>query len=434
MLDLSKLSADITHSHQAMPLVVASDIDGTLTIDSMLHSSVVNATEVLRALGIGLILVTGRAAGYAYTLFEALGAQAVIAENGGILYLKENPGQPLFLRSDHWVPAAEQSKSAPTPQQIGQALFEELQRRGVLPAHARPTYDNLFRVTDFTFELEGIDSATLAQVKETLAQGLVLAKDIHDSINMPVTASFVYSSIHAHIMPLQQNKGTALKALARLLNIQTTQILTIGDSLNDEALFDAGTFPVSVGVANLRKYFSMLHHMPRYLTANPEGHGFIEMVRTLVETKSALAQKRQTESLAAPFQHFHPIIFIDGLCVLCNSFADFILTHDKTRNLKLAALQGNTARRLLGQATHSGPPQSLILYEGGSVLLRSAAILKILHHLGTPYRQIGALLQLIPAPLRDICYTAVARSRYGLFGKRQACRLPKPEERGQFLD
>ena len=40
---------------------------------------------------------------------------------------------------------------------------------------------------------------------------------------------------------------------------------------------------------------------------------------------------------------------------------------------------------------------------------------------------------LLPAFLRDPLYRFVARHRYRWFGKRETCRLPSAEERGQFL-
>jgi predicted DCC family thiol-disulfide oxidoreductase YuxK len=44
-----------------------------------------------------------------------------------------------------------------------------------------------------------------------------------------------------------------------------------------------------------------------------------------------------------------------------------------------------------------------------------------------------AVLLWVPAPLRDGVYRVIARFRYKLFGKKDACRLPTPEERERFL-
>jgi predicted DCC family thiol-disulfide oxidoreductase YuxK len=40
----------------------------------------------------------------------------------------------------------------------------------------------------------------------------------------------------------------------------------------------------------------------------------------------------------------------------------------------------------------------------------------------------------VPRVLADWVYDRVASVRYRLFGKREACRVPAPEERARFLD
>ena len=43
-------------------------------------------------------------------------------------------------------------------------------------------------------------------------------------------------------------------------------------------------------------------------------------------------------------------------------------------------------------------------------------------------------LRLVPRPLADLGYRLFARVRYRLFGRRDACRVPAPEERARFLE
>ncbi len=49
-----------------------------------------------------------------------------------------------------------------------------------------------------------------------------------------------------------------------------------------------------------------------------------------------------------------------------------------------------------------------------------------------PYRLLYGLA-VIPWPIRDWVYRLVARSRFRLFGRRETCRVPTPEERERFL-
>ena len=68
----------------------------------------------------------------------------------------------------------------------------------------------------------------------------------------------------------------------------------------------------------------------------------------------------------------------------------------------------------------------------GRLLQRARAILFVMGALGMPW----SLLRLFaPLPTRvlDWFYDRVARNRYRLFGKRDACRVPTAEEKLRFL-
>ena len=44
------------------------------------------------------------------------------------------------------------------------------------------------------------------------------------------------------------------------------------------------------------------------------------------------------------------------------------------------------------------------------------------------------MLRVLPRWLRDLGYDLVARTRYRLFGRYDACPLPDPRHRARFLD
>ena len=146
-----------------------------------------------------------------------------------------------------------------------------------------------------------------------------------------------------------------------------------------------------------------------------------------------------------------PILFIDGHCVLCQRAARWVVRHDRRGRVALAALQGKTARRLLPAALREEPaerrepgaapvrrlpasPGSLVWREvDGRVRIRSAAVLAVAAALGGWYRA-AALLWLLPRPLRDALYLAVARRRRRWFGATDCCHLPVPTQRSRLLD
>lgn len=126
------------------------------------------------------------------------------------------------------------------------------------------------------------------------------------------------------------------------------------------------------------------------------------------------------------------ILFFDGVCNLCNGFVDFLVSRDKERRLRYAPLQGKTARDLLGDA-RTRELSTVVLWRDGAVSERSDAALNAIAELGGIWILARALKGL-PRFFRDRAYDFVARNRYKMFGKRDTCRLPTPEERALFLD
>ena len=126
------------------------------------------------------------------------------------------------------------------------------------------------------------------------------------------------------------------------------------------------------------------------------------------------------------------IIFFDGVCGLCNSTVNILISLDKNRKFHFAPLQGTTAQKLLGPSLVANL-DSLILWEKGRVLKKYAAVMRILFSLGLPW-SILWIFRLFPNFIGDLFYNAVAALRYKLFGKLETCRLPSLEEKDLFLD
>ena len=61
-----------------------------------------------------------------------------------------------------------------------------------------------------------------------------------------------------------------------------------------------------------------------------------------------------------------------------------------------------------------------------------AIAIALLGGLGGAWRVAG-LGRLLPRALRDRLYRLVARNRYRLFGRRDTCRLPDPDQRDRFI-
>lgn len=68
------------------------------------------------------------------------------------------------------------------------------------------------------------------------------------------------------------------------------------------------------------------------------------------------------------------------------------------------------------------------------IVSRSDAAVVALRELGGVWAALGAALQLLPLWMRNWGYNRVARNRYRIFGKYDACPIPSEKDRGKFLD
>ena len=128
------------------------------------------------------------------------------------------------------------------------------------------------------------------------------------------------------------------------------------------------------------------------------------------------------------------IVVYDAHCLLCSGFTQFLLKHDRQGVLRFASMQGTTGRQLLAQAGVDPDDVDTVLFvRNGHAWCESAAVLRILHVLGWPWRLAG-VGWVVPVPLRDALYRCVARNRYQWFGRSDACILPPPGTAQRFLD
>jgi predicted DCC family thiol-disulfide oxidoreductase YuxK len=126
------------------------------------------------------------------------------------------------------------------------------------------------------------------------------------------------------------------------------------------------------------------------------------------------------------------IVYFDGVCGMCNRTVDFVLCRDRPGRFQFAPLQGETAAARLSVEDRQGL-STLVLETPRGLFRRSSAVVGILRGLGGFWWLVGSLFWLVPRPLRDLGYRLVANNRYRLFGRKETCRLPTPEETGRLL-
>lgn len=128
-----------------------------------------------------------------------------------------------------------------------------------------------------------------------------------------------------------------------------------------------------------------------------------------------------------------PIVLYDGVCGLCDRSVQLILRNDRRGRFRFAALQSPVGGALLERfGLPADALDSIVLVEDGRAWRKSRAALRIARGMDAPWPLLWPLI-VIPRPVADFVYDLVARNRYRMFGKLDACMLPPPETRARFL-
>jgi len=127
------------------------------------------------------------------------------------------------------------------------------------------------------------------------------------------------------------------------------------------------------------------------------------------------------------------LVLFDGICNLCNGAVLFIIKRDKAGKIRFASLQSDVGRdQLVRNGLDPDALHSVIVVENGKLFQKSDAVLRIAARIDGPWRWLR-IFQIIPRFLRDILYDLVARFRYKIFGKKDACMIPTPELKKRFV-
>jgi HAD superfamily hydrolase (TIGR01484 family) len=236
--------------------LIATDMDGTLTKNGKFSVELLQSLERLAASNIAVLIVTGRSAGWVEAVINYLPIVGAIAENGGLFY-GELGKEPEFL-----VPIVDLNNHR-------QKLADSFAIFQTKFPQIKESSDNRFRLTDWTFDVAGL---SLEEIQELA--GLARKEGW----------SFTYSNVQCHIKPIQQDKANGLlQVIDRYFAyLKRENIVTVGDSPNDESLFDRALFVNSVGVGNITHYRSQIQHQPNYITQGWEVAGFVELVESLL--------------------------------------------------------------------------------------------------------------------------------------------------------
>jgi HAD superfamily hydrolase (TIGR01484 family) len=241
---------------------VFTDVDGTLTTDGKLLASTYRALWRWKEQGGALVLVTGRAAGWAEAFARMWPVDAVVAENGGLAFVQGRRG----LERLYSLPAERLARER------GRmfAAAREVERE--VPGAALSSDS---RYTEVDLAVDYNEERRLGPMAAGRIEELLRERGF----------SAVRSSVHVNFWPGGFDKLSCSRRIMRRLRLRASECVYVGDSLNDAPMF--GGFELSVGVANVREVLEQLEHRPAYVTRGRAGKGFEELVARLLRARGA---------------------------------------------------------------------------------------------------------------------------------------------------
>jgi hypothetical protein len=242
---------------------VFTDIDDTLTTDGAITPDALQALHNLKAQGLMVIPITGRPVGWSIPFASTWPVDAMVAENGAVALLHN--AQTKQVSKIYQQDLATRTHNFQEMQRIAKRVLKEIS--GTVMAQ-----DSAGRETDIAFdhsEFHHLSQDQIQQVTQLLQEEGMTA---------------TVSSIHINAWFGDHNKWHGaqwiLKELTgRDLNLELGQWVYVGDSTNDQVMFEH--FTHSVGVANIKRFEKELKHLPKYMTQQERGAGFTEVVRFL---------------------------------------------------------------------------------------------------------------------------------------------------------
>ncbi len=261
---------DLTHWPQDQPRWrgVFTDIDDTLTTDGVITADALQALRDLKQAGFTVIPVTGRPMGWSRELAHSWPVDAVVAENGAAAWIPQAHGAPKAIYQQN---EAVRAANFVRMQSVAARILREVP--GAVLAQ-----DSAGRETDIA-----IDHSEFTHLPPQAIDQVVR---IMRSQSMVATVS----SIHINGWFGEHHKLSGARwilhtLLGRVLDQELQQWIYVGDSLNDQVMFEH--FPFSVGVANIARFEALLQFKPRFVTQAPRGAGFTELAQRILQSTPA---------------------------------------------------------------------------------------------------------------------------------------------------
>lgn len=232
--------------------LIISDVDDTITTDGKLMPKTLQAMYDANEKGYRIILLSGGSAGWCDIYLRQWPVDMVIAESGAVLLFKDANGEICYFQNP-----------------IIQNDYQE-KRQSLLKAIGDEylSTDQYARLYDVAVDLKKTPKEKLREIElYALSTGANTGK----------------SSIHLNIWYGDYNKQKGLKIFMNESGIEDDVLkekaIYLGDSLNDESVFDF--IPLSFGVGQVEEKRDLFTFLPKYIASGHGGEGFFQVLNHL---------------------------------------------------------------------------------------------------------------------------------------------------------
>jgi HAD superfamily hydrolase (TIGR01484 family) len=245
---------------------VLTDIDDTLTHQGAIEPAARSALQRLRAAGLPALAITGRPMGWSEPFVRDGTLDAIVAENGAVALCRAGATVQIEYAQDE----STRNANAERLRQVAAQVQREV-------PGATLARDSAGRVTDIA-----VDHSEFAHLDGAAIERVVA---IMQAAGMSATVSSIHVNgwFGAHTK-LSGARWIVQRLTGRDLERELDHWVYVGDSTNDQEMF--GHFPLSVGVANLKRFAAELRIWPTYITRGERGAGFAEVADALIVARA----------------------------------------------------------------------------------------------------------------------------------------------------
>ncbi len=245
------------------------DIDDTLTNSGRIPGCAYQALENLQQIGVKVIPITGRPAGWCDLIARMWPVDGVVGENGAFYFVYDEQNKKMIRRY-----AKVEQERLEDRTKLVEIRDDILKSVPGAALSADQHYREADLAIDFCEDVPQLSEANIDKIVEIFERYGACAK---------------ISSIHVNGWFGNYDKLSMTKILFKeqygvdLAEVRKNVVFA-GDSPNDEPMFSF--FPHSVGVANVLQFAEILLHKPTWITKAEGGFGFSQLANHLMQAIS----------------------------------------------------------------------------------------------------------------------------------------------------